>query len=276
VSLPYFPMFPTDFDADTGHLTFAEDGAYNRLLRLSWKCPGAKMPDDMDWIHRRARAVSVEEKALVASVIAEFFTRSGGKIFSRRLASEWQKSSLAHSKRVSAGSAGGKAKALKAKETCPSNAKAMLYQPEPEPEPTREIAKAISRDADFEAFWATVPKRTAKASARKAYALALRRASAETILAGMVRYAAERKGQDMTFTAHPATWLNADRWADEGAAAVGRPAAQSEDDKMAYRAECIRSGKDYLCRNISATAARELVAQGRVTEDQCKQAGVRL
>ena len=144
MSLPYFPMFPTDFDADTGHLTFAEDGAYNRLLRLSWKCPGAKMPEDMDWIHRRARAVTVEEKALVASVIAEFFTRSGGKIFSRRLTSEWQKSSLAHSKRVLSGSAGGTAKALKRKETISSNAVAMLYQPEPEPEPLREIGKPIS------------------------------------------------------------------------------------------------------------------------------------
>ena len=143
MSLPYFPMFPTDFDADTGHLTFAEDGAYNRLLRLSWKCPGAKMPEDMDWIHRRARAVSIEEKALVASVISEFFTRSGGKIFSPRLAKEWQKSSLAHSKRVSAGSSGGKAKALNAKANDPSNAKAMLYQPEPEPEPYKEEREPI-------------------------------------------------------------------------------------------------------------------------------------
>lgn len=138
MSLPYFPMFPTDFDADTGHLTFAEDGAYNRLLRLSWKCPSAKMPDDMDWIHRRARAVSIEEKAIIASVIAEFFTRSGGKIFSARLAKEWQKSSLAHSKRVSAGSAGGKAKALKANKSEPSNAVAKPYQPEPEPEPYKK------------------------------------------------------------------------------------------------------------------------------------------
>jgi uncharacterized protein YdaU (DUF1376 family) len=144
MSLPYYPMYPSDFDADTGHLTFAEDGAYNRLLRLSWRCPGAKMPDDMEWIHRRARAVSVEDRALIASVIAEFFTRSGGKIFSPRLAREWQKSSLAHSKRVSAGSAGGKAKALKAKEIEPSNAVAMPYQPEPEPEPEKDRGKPLS------------------------------------------------------------------------------------------------------------------------------------
>jgi uncharacterized protein YdaU (DUF1376 family) len=31
MSLPYFPMYPTDFEAKTSHLTLAEDGAYNRL-----------------------------------------------------------------------------------------------------------------------------------------------------------------------------------------------------------------------------------------------------
>ncbi|MCP5097247.1 MAG: YdaU family protein, partial [Chloroflexi bacterium] len=36
MSLPYFPMYPTDFEADTSHLTLEEDGAYNRLLRLMW------------------------------------------------------------------------------------------------------------------------------------------------------------------------------------------------------------------------------------------------
>lgn len=114
------------------------------------------MPDDMDWINRRARAVSSDEMAIVASVIAEFFTRSGGKIFSDRLAKEWQKSSLAHAKRVSAGSEGGRTKALKAKEKTPSNAKAMLYQPEPEPEPLKREAKAslkTSRGSRLSSEW---------------------------------------------------------------------------------------------------------------------------
>lgn len=133
MSLPYFPMFPTDFDADTGHLSFAEDGAYNRLLRLSWRCPGAKMPDDLDWICRKARAFSDDDRALIAAILSEFFTRSGGKVFSRRLAKEWDEAHAAHNKRVSAGSRGGKAKALKTNKSGPSNAKAMLKQPEPEP-----------------------------------------------------------------------------------------------------------------------------------------------
>lgn len=149
MSLPYFPMFPTDFDADTGHLTFAEDGAYNRLLRLSWKCPGAKMPDDLEWIYRRSRAISDEDKALVRSIIGEFFARVGGKVFSRRLVTEWEKSSLAHAKRIAAGSAGGNAKAARTKGKEPSNATAMLYQPEPEPYREDSVAKATDASVDF-------------------------------------------------------------------------------------------------------------------------------
>jgi uncharacterized protein YdaU (DUF1376 family) len=135
MSLAYFPLFPTDFDADTGHLNFAEDGAYNRLLRLSWRCPEAKMPDDLDWICRKARAVTDADRALIEAVLSEFFTRKGGKVFSARLHKEWVAANAAHQKRVLAGKSGGDAKARKTKENAPSNAKAMPYQPDPEPEP---------------------------------------------------------------------------------------------------------------------------------------------
>lgn len=126
MSLPYFPMFLADFDADTGHLTLAEDGAYNRLLRLQWRAPGCKLPADMDWIFRKAKAVTEVDQAVLVSIIAEFFTRKGGKIFSQRLLKEWVKSDVAHAKRVSAGSRGGTTKSLKTKENAPSNATAML------------------------------------------------------------------------------------------------------------------------------------------------------
>jgi len=122
MSLAYFPMFPTDFDADTGHLTLAEDGAYNRLLRLSWKCPEAKLPDDLDWICRKARATTQEDRALIEAMIVEFFTRRGGKVFSQRLHKEWVQANEAHTKRVSAGKNGGRAKALKNNENNSSNA----------------------------------------------------------------------------------------------------------------------------------------------------------
>lgn len=47
-------------------------------------------------------------------------------------------------------------------------------------------------------------------------------------------------------------------------------------DRLATWAETIRSGRDFLCRNIPSTAAREMVARGMVTQDQCRRAGVNL
>ncbi len=47
-------------------------------------------------------------------------------------------------------------------------------------------------------------------------------------------------------------------------------------DKLATWAEAIRSGKDYLCRSIPSTAARELVQMGAVTQEQCKRVSVTL
>ena len=144
MGLPYFPMYPTDFEADTSHLTLAEDGAYNRLLRLMWMTPGCSLPDDDAWIKRRMRCQNDADFETVLTVISEFFTRKAGRIVSPRLAKEYQKTDLAHKKRVEAGSKGGKAKALKTNDTEPSKAKAMPKQPEPEPEPYKKEDTNVS------------------------------------------------------------------------------------------------------------------------------------
>lgn len=80
MSLPYFNLYPTVFEADTSHLTLAEDGAYNRLLRLCWMTPGCSLPDDEAWIMRRMRARTEEEQEAVRVVLGEFFTASGGRL----------------------------------------------------------------------------------------------------------------------------------------------------------------------------------------------------
>ena len=136
MSIPYFPMYPDDFEADTAHLTLAEDGAYNRLLRLQWRTPGCKLPADDAWIMRKMRAITDDDKAVVRIVLDEFFDTAGGKTFSNRLHLEWLRANDAHARRVSAGAKGGKAKARKTKETEPSNATAKPKQPEPEPDNT--------------------------------------------------------------------------------------------------------------------------------------------
>lgn len=134
MSLPYFPMYPTDFEAKTSHLTLEEDGAYNRLLRLMWMTPGCSLPDDDAWIMRRMRCDFDTFERVVKPVIDEFLSREDGRVFSARLMQEHRLSNERHKKRVEAGKRGGrKTKPLKNKETGLSNAKAMPKQPEPEP-----------------------------------------------------------------------------------------------------------------------------------------------
>lgn len=82
MSLPYFPLYPTDFEADTSHLTLAEDGAYNRLMRLCWMTPGCSLPDDDAWIYRRMRAHCDADKEAISNVLSEFFDRENGRVFS--------------------------------------------------------------------------------------------------------------------------------------------------------------------------------------------------
>lgn len=145
MSIPYFPLYPDDFEADTAHLSLAEDGAYNRLLRLSWRSPECKLPDDLPWLFRRLRAVSEGDQATVKAVIKEFFVRKGGKVWNPRLLAEYVAANEAHQRRILAGSQGGKAKARKIKENEASNALAKPYQPEPYPELIKKEANASQK-----------------------------------------------------------------------------------------------------------------------------------
>lgn len=146
MSLPYFPMFPSDFEAKTSHLTLEEDGAYNRLLRIMWMTPGCSVPDDDAWILRRMRVDEQTYERVVLPVIAEFCVREDGRVSNARLTRVFIESSSSHKKRVEAGKRGGIAKALKHTNKAPSIAKAMLWQPEPEPEVKKELAKASSKE----------------------------------------------------------------------------------------------------------------------------------
>lgn len=134
MSLPYFNMYPRDFEADTSHLTLEEDGAYNRLLRLCWMTPGCTIPDDDAWIMRRMRVDQEIYDRVVRVVLDEFFCRKNGRVGNARIAKEFEISTEAHKRRVTAGKAGVAAKSLKGNEKGLSNAKAMLKQPEPEPD----------------------------------------------------------------------------------------------------------------------------------------------
>lgn len=98
--------------------------------------------------------------------------------------------------------------------------------------PSRPSLFSSPKDPDrFDEFWDACPRRTGKGDARKAWAAALRVASADEVIAGMARYAAEVTAArtEPRYVKHPASWLRAERWTDEPTpAAAGR---RIDDDR---------------------------------------------
>jgi hypothetical protein len=72
-----------------------------------------------------------------------------------------------------------------------------------------------SQVVQFERFWSICPRKTAKGSARKAWIKAIKLAPPETIIQAMAVYAKSTAGKDPQYIAHPATWLNSERWLDD-------------------------------------------------------------
>jgi Helix-turn-helix domain len=66
----------------------------------------------------------------------------------------------------------------------------------------------------FDAFWDIYPRRAGKGDARKAFERATHRSPVAEVMAGAARYR-DDPNREAEFTAHPATWLNQDRWEDD-------------------------------------------------------------
>ena len=85
--------------------------------------------------------------------------------------------------------------------------------PDTEADTDRKTSSSTSSaDEAFADFWSTYPRKTAKRKAESAWRSALKRADAQTILAGLRRF---QFSSEVQFQPHPATWLNQDRWADQ-------------------------------------------------------------
>lgn len=67
----YFPFHVGDYVASTAHLSWDEDMAYTRLIRVYYQ---TEKPIPKDKAYRLARATTNSQKAAVDSVLEEFFT----------------------------------------------------------------------------------------------------------------------------------------------------------------------------------------------------------
>jgi hypothetical protein len=88
---------------------------------------------------------------------------------------------------------------------------------ETRPQKTSKKGKPKASETDFDAWYGIYPRHVSRGAAETAYQriVGSRKASVAELMAGALRYAAEREGQEPRFTKHPATWLNGACWRDE-------------------------------------------------------------
>lgn len=81
--------------------------------------------------------------------------------------------------------------------------------------PASDDAGQDNDEESFEAWWPHYPKKVDKGQARKAFKAALKKVDLDTLTEAADTYAAwiEREGKQQ-FTKYPATWLNAEAWAN--------------------------------------------------------------
>ena len=72
----------------------------------------------------------------------------------------------------------------------------------------------LDTPTEFDLFWSIYPIKVGKKKAKDAFNKALTETDLATLIAGATRYA-EDPNRVEAYTAHPTTWLNAGRWADD-------------------------------------------------------------
>lgn len=76
----------------------------------------------------------------------------------------------------------------------------------------------------FESWWKLYPRKIGKGQARKAFKAALKKTDLDTLTTGVETYSASVDDTEQQFIAHPATWLNGERWDDDTGPPPSKPA----------------------------------------------------
>lgn len=112
---PFMQLYVGDYLADTQHLTTEQHGAYLLLLMTMWR-HGAKLPNDPKKLSRIA-GVSPRRWHMIWPDLEPLFVVDDTEITHNRLKREYKKVTSISEKRSASGKRGGKAKALKNKDS---------------------------------------------------------------------------------------------------------------------------------------------------------------
>jgi len=242
---PYMPLWTDAYLADTTHLTTIEHGAYLLLLMAAWRA-GGYLPDDDRRLMRMAK-VEYRQWRRLRPVMEEFWQIKDGQWSNARLLDELcesrqRRDTLSERGRANALKRWNRGHASRNATAMPENAiqththnqesdsNESLYidhscsqasNPRAlETNPRAITAEKARIEADFDDWWQIVPRKVGKGQARRAYHAARKKAAAEELTEGIRRYARSLNGTEVAFIAHPATWLNGERWLDEDGAQI--------------------------------------------------------
>ena len=212
-SLPYMQLYVSDYLADTAHLNAAQNGAYLLLLMNYWQ-RGKPLDNAGDRLAFVAK-MSFEEWEDSKEILAEFFWIDGDIWTHARVENDLAKVREKSEQSSFAGKKSGVVRKMNDRSTdvqdsLNENAIPLNHKDKDKEE---DKDKDKSNSLAFELFWNTYPIKVGKATAMKAWIKAVKRGTAEVIISGAERYAKD-PNRDPAFTAHPATWLNGDRWLD--------------------------------------------------------------
>lgn len=204
-SLPYMQLYVSDYLADTAHLTAQQHGAYMLLLMNYWQ-RGKALDNSNERLSHVAR-LSPEEWAEAKPTLEEFFIVEGNLWTHARVEDDLEKIREKSAKASFAGRRSVVARGLSERST---NAEQSLNHKEED----KEEDKDISKKELFVDFWNVYPLKVGKGAAQKAFEKAIRTTDAGIIIKGAQRYKSD-PNRVQGYTAHAATWLNAQRWLDE-------------------------------------------------------------
>jgi len=234
---PWVRFFPSDWLAGTRGMTAAETGIYITLIAMMYE-RGKPVANDAARLARLCGTTPAAMKATITTLSDDgklVITDEG--LWNGRVGVETE---IRREKSTQAGES-AKTRWQKAKENQQRNhADALPLQSDGNANQKPDIRR---RDTDVslferefnEQFWPLCPRKVGKPKALRAFIAARKRAQLDAILAGMGRYADERRGQDQQFTKQPEGWLNRDGWLDEplGPQPRGSPASNGRPVKGA-------------------------------------------
>lgn len=215
----WMPLYIGDYLADTAHLTIEQSGAYLHLLMSHWRV--GYVPDDDAKLAAICRVTRTYFVRHIGPAIRPFFTTDGTRLTQGRMEKEKKR---AEKVSLSASENAKKMHAKKAEINGLASAEAHAdrmpitltstdtEEKKKESRPTVSPRKSSAgADGAFAEFWNAYPKKLCKADAVKAFAKALKKASAEEIIAGVLR---TRWPDNPQYIPYAERWLNGERWSD--------------------------------------------------------------